>query len=59
MGPQLGHDGLVVPLAEPTKNWIGLRANPASMAIGSQVLRSSPLRSPRMTVVAFWRCSVR
>ena len=44
-------------LPAPTKVWIGLRGRPASMAIGSQVLRSRPLSRPRMTRVALWRCS--
>ena len=42
-------------LPAPTKNWIGLRASPAAMAIGSLVLRSRPLSSPRMTR---WRLPV-
>ena len=46
-------------LPPPTKNGIGLRGRPAWTAIGSQVLRSRPLRSPRMTGVAVVRCSVR
>jgi hypothetical protein len=59
MGPQFGHDRLVVPLAGADENWMGLRWTPDSTAIGSQVLRRRPPSRPRMTDVALVRYSTR
>jgi hypothetical protein len=55
MGPQFGHDRLVVPLAGADENRMGFRWTSDSTAIGSQILR----RMPRMTNVALVRCSTR